>query len=443
MSARRLLLLLLAIAASGCASRQAGPTTQPPSTTDLISADDARALAVAHRQAAGAYFGGDLPGAVDAFSRALALNPGTDSLLYTLGAVSAEAGRTEDAYKWLERLAETKSDLVPQPKDFPGLSGDRFDRLAQAMATHVPRHGEVTFTLAERDLIPEGIAYDPAKKTFFVSSIRKRKVVAVREDGSVSDFVAPAAHGMLASLGMKVDAQRRHLWVASHASANMEGFTEADRGHAVLFRFDADSGRLLGRFPRQTPGKHLLNDVAIAADGTVYVTDSEAGEVLRLRPGVADGDSFEVVVPGGELIYPNGLALSEDGHTLYVADFVQGLTTVDLGTGARAIVRHPRGVTTRDIDGMYLHEGSLLAVQNGTGAGRVVRFVLSADGQQVVRTEVLEANHPSFIIPTTAAIAGDAVYVLANSQLRAFDGEGKIWPAERLHPVQIVRVPLR
>lgn len=439
MTRHALLLLTLFVAFAGCAARNA----PSESRSELISAEEARSLAIAYREGMGAYVGRDLAGATKALSRALELNPGADSLVYTLGALAAEAGRTDDAYGHLERLVAMRSDLVPVAGDFPGLSAERLERIGKTLARNGPPHGKVAFTLDERSLIPEGIAHDPTTGTFFVGSIRKRKVVAVRPDGRVADFVGPRAHGLLAALGMKVDSQRRHLWVASYASPTMEGYTAEDSGRSTLFRFDADTGELLARYPRRTPGKHLLNDMVVDANGNVYVTDSEAGEVLRLRAHAAEGDSFEVFIPAGELFYPNGIALSADGRRLYVADAAQGLTVAEVDTGARAIVRHPRGVTTRDIDGMYFRDGTLIAVQNGTGVGRVTRLVLSPDGDAVVRAEVLEANHPSFIIPTTGAIANDALYVLANAQLRSFDADGKIWPPEKLHPVQIVRVPLR
>jgi hypothetical protein len=37
-------------------------------------------------------------------------------------------------------------------------------------------------------LIAEDIAYDAASKTFFVSSVHKRKIIAVAADGSVTDL---------------------------------------------------------------------------------------------------------------------------------------------------------------------------------------------------------------------------------------------------------------
>lgn len=49
-----------------------------------------------------------------------------------------------------------------------------------------------------------------------------------------------------------------------------------------------------------TGENHLLNDVAIGPDGTVYVTDSEAGAVRRLDPGATE---LRSVVEGG-FFYP-------------------------------------------------------------------------------------------------------------------------------------------
>lgn len=38
---------------------------------------------------------------------------------------------------------------------------------------------EIAFRISEKDLIPEGIAYDPATASFFVSSIFKNKIIRI------------------------------------------------------------------------------------------------------------------------------------------------------------------------------------------------------------------------------------------------------------------------
>lgn len=435
--------ILLSLLALGCASKPASPNG---AGSRPLSEDDTRALAGAYRDAHAAYDKQpqDFAAAAAALSRALAVNPGADSLLYTLAQVTAEAGRTEEAFGWLEKLAASGTTLVPQTQDFPSLERERFGRIAQQISVTIPAsHAPIAFTIAERDLIPEGIAYDPGRDRFLLGSIRKRKVIAVQRDGTVSDLVRPAASGLLSPLGMTVDAPRRRLWMATNASPRSEGFAASDRGRSELVQVDADTGVLVARYPRRTPGPHLFNDVAVDAQGDVYVTDSRADEVLRLRSTAPPGtDAFEVLVPAGELVYPNGLTLGLDGTDLFVADEVQGLTRIRLGTGQRAVLRHGPGVTTRDLDGMYWRAGGLVAVQNGTGGGRVVRFALSPDGTEVTRFEVLEANHPSFLLPTTGALADDALYVIADSQIRSFDAEMHLWPPDRLRPVEVLRIHL-
>ncbi len=97
---------------------------------------------------------------------------------------------------------------------------------------------------------------------------------------------------------------------------------------------------------------------------------------------------------------------------------------------------------THGFDGLYYREGALIGVDNGAGQGRVVRLHLSPTRDAVVRIEVLEAGHPSFRIPTTGAIVGDDLIYIANSQLRSFTDD-KIWPPERLVPVELLRLSLR
>jgi sugar lactone lactonase YvrE len=59
------------------------------------------------------------------------------------------------------------------------------------------------------------------------------------------------------------------------------------------------------------PGGGLCNDVAIAQDGTTYVTDTTGGRILRLKPGAA---ALEVWAPMDPLLATvDGIALLADG----------------------------------------------------------------------------------------------------------------------------------
>lgn len=434
------LLLLLALT-TACGPR--GGASPPASVADgpVLGAAALAALTAAYAEVGAALTRSDLDAAVAALRGAAAINPGDASLEYTAASVLAAAGRAEEALAALERLDAQGSPLVPQAREFPGVAADRLAALQQAARARLPASPSArAFTLAERDLIPEGIAHDPASATFFVGSIYKRKVVAVGADGAPRDLIASAADGLYSPLGLRFDARRGSLWVASAATPEMQGFDAArDRGRAALHEHDAVTGRLRARYLRDEGGPHLLNDLVIGARGEVYVSDSEAGEVLLLTPG--PGATFEAIVPAGALTYPNGVAISDDGTTLFVADFVHGVSAVRLADRERRTLSHPRGATTHGFDGLYFHRGALIGVDNGAGAGRIVRMILAPALDRVVRVEVLEAGHPAFDIPTTGVLVGDALVYIANSQLRSFAG-GKIFPAEQLRPIEVLRLAL-
>ncbi|PCC73738.1 SMP-30/gluconolactonase/LRE family protein [Nannocystis exedens] len=436
-------LLLLAALLTACTPR--GATSEPKGETAPVMLSEAEmgALTGAYGKLGGSFGRQDFAAGLAALDAAAAIDVGDESIDYRRASLLAAAGRGEEALAVLQRLDAAGSLLVPQPHDFPKLAGPELDRLAAAARARLPASASArAFTLADRALIPEGIAHDPGTGTFFVGSIYKRKIVAVDREGAARDLaVADPANGLYSPLGMKFDARRGSLWVASAGLPEMQGYVEAEhRGKAALHELDPSTGQSRARYPRESPGPHLLNDLVIAPDGALYVTDSGAGEVLMLRPG--PGAQFESVAPAGEFGYPNGIALSDDGSVLFVADFVRGVTAIPLATRQLRVLPRPRGAATHGFDGLYFHRGALVGVDNGAGGGRIVRLALAPTFDSIVRVEVLEAGHPDFLIPTTGVLDGDSLVYIANSQLRSFE-DGQIFPPERLFPAQVLRLPLR
>ncbi len=425
---------------AGCGPR---PASAAPEVVDapLLTPTALDGLVSAYERAGAAYQRSDFAAAATAFREAASFNPGDDSLEYQAATALAQAGRSDEALVALERLAGQGSRLVPQGRDFPAITAARLKPIAAATRRNLPAsRSSSAFTLAERDLIPEGITCDPATGTFFVGSMYRRKIVAIDRDGKVRDLVAPAADELYSPLGMRFDARRGTLWVASVALPTMQGFDAASHGgRSALHEIDVTTGRTRNHYARDNLRPHGLNDLVLGPRGEVYVSDSESGELLMLEPGPEA--QFEALVPPGVLHYPNGVALSDDAQTVFVADFVHGLTAVRLADRERITLAHPRGVSTHGLDGLYFHRGALIGVDNGAGAGRIVRLELAPAHDRILRAEVLEAGHPAFEIPTTGTILGDDLYYIANSQLRSFEG-GKIFPLDRLRPVEVLRLPL-
>ena len=311
----------------------------------------------------------------------------------------------------------------------------RLESRMRAVTTPLIR-SSVAFRL-EKDLIPENIAFDPGSGVFFVGSMYKAKIVRIAPGGAVSDFVPSRRDGLLSVLGMKVDARRRELWAAAGNFGErppMQVPDPASRDKGALFAFDADSGKLLG--VHWGPPPVQFNDLVLTQEGDVYATAGGHG-IWRLRRGGAAVEQFLA----REGAFFNGIAIAPDGKAIFAASHSEGVLKIDLSTKTASLLALPPGTTLGGIDGLYVHENSLVGIQNGTDPIRVIRAWLDPEWTRVTRFAVLEQEHPESDIPLTGTIVGDHLYYVARSQLRAFDGP-KIWPPERLKESTILRLPL-
>ncbi|MGH9368360.1 MAG: SMP-30/gluconolactonase/LRE family protein [Thermoanaerobaculia bacterium] len=377
---------------------------------------------------------------IERLEKMLSTSPGHGGLMYELAAAEAGSGRHADAIRWLEKAVSLgyDFDLAGDARFATSKKFEPFRELAGRLASRPPaRTSTLAFRIAERDLIPEGIAWDPSGKSFYVGSLYKKKILRLAPDGAASDFVPSGRDGLWTVLGLRVDPARRILW-AAFAADGREGPAAGSSG---LFAFDLVTGRLLGKHVLDgRSGKHLFNDLAVTGAGEVFLTDSEAGAIYRLAPG---GESIEAFLPGRSFTYPNGIALDVSGSRLDAADFSKGISIVEIATKKTRPLPHPRAVTLHSADRLYAYGASLVAIQNGPGMERVVHLPLDPAGERVVGERVIEGRNPELEAPTTGAIAGSDFFYIANSQLDALGEEdGKLRPEARLEEVRIFRAPL-
>lgn len=300
-------------------------------------------------------------------------------------------------------------------------------------------HSTIAFTLKEKDLLPENLAFDPQSGYFLVGSTRTGGIREVAAGCREWDFAAARAQGLWMVIGMKADPKRRALWVASSDGDNLAGRRPGRPTAAGLFEFDLDTGGLLGRFLLDEPGvTHFLNDLVVAPDGDVYVTHMfDAGQVWRLD---AKTRTFAPFYSGDAAFHnPNGITITPDGKRLYVADDF-GISAIDIAGRTRRPVAGPKGVKLGGVDGLYLYGHSLVFIQ--PDLKRVSRCELDQQGLHATRCEVLEQDYPMFAHPTTGVIVGNALYYIANSQFNSVDAEGKLPPLDQLYQPVILRLEL-
>jgi len=305
-------------------------------------------------------------------------------------------------------------------------------------------HSTIAFTMREKDLIPEGIAADPATGRLFVGSIEKRKIVALSPEGKESNFVPSGAAGLGPVIGLRVDSARGRLWAVSEP----KGRPKSDPGtfHGI-YAFTLSDGSLAARIelPRSLGPHHELNDVCLDDAGTVYVTDNAAGTIFRAAPGEKKLSELPLAPAGSaKLKDANGIVCTPDGSRLYVAA-ADGIVAVDPKGGTAILLSTPPEPPggLGGFDGLYLEApDQLVGIQNGhPGKERVLRATLDATGLAATRIEVLLAGDPRFEIPTTGAILHGALFLIANSQLASYDPVGNLDRRKLARPV-ILRLPL-
>jgi len=358
--------------------------------------------------------------------RMFAEDPGSPAVLYTFARAREDVGDYPGTLAWLAQLERSDFDDAIDPEDFRGsLRRPEVQAIAGRLAARaqVRTPSAVALSIDLPALMPEGHAYDPRRDRFLLSSGSQRKVVAIDRQGRAADLTLSGQDGLLAVLGMKVDVARDWVWVASTHAPFMADPSPEARGRSTIHAFDLATGETRAAVP-YLRAPSLLNDLDLAADGTVYATDSHSGAVIAVRDG-----ELRDVLPPGSFEGPNGLALAPGGEQLYVADF-RGLHRVALASGAITSLRPPPGARTLGgIDGLYFHDGALIGVQNILGRGRVWRLPVAADGT-LAAAEILETGRADYQNPTTGTFADGDFYYLANPRSR------------RGEPLRLLRLPL-
>lgn len=295
----------------------------------------------------------------------------------------------------------------------------------------------ISFSLSEKDLLPENVAFDPVDEAFYVGSTRKGKIVRYKE-GTYSTFAAREEHGLWQVIGMKVDPERRLLWVCSSQGENLDGYTKSDTNKAGIFKFDLRTGGLLKKYVLDEPGKsHFFNDLVINAKGDVFATHM-FGDAAIYRIS-AEKDELEVFLKPERFAAPNGIAISDDGKLLFIAHRF-GVKTLNTETKEFLNLQYPEDVTMKGIDGLYFHDRSLIAIHSESKLVR--RYRLDDTLGKVVDGETLESGHPLLDVPTTGVIVGNWLHYVANSQFGSFAENGSLLPYSRLVQPVILRVRL-
>ncbi|MBV8592361.1 MAG: hypothetical protein JO212_20270 [Acetobacteraceae bacterium] len=252
-----------------------------------------------------------------------------------------------------------------------------------------------------------------ADGTLFFSSMAGGRIFrAAPGESQASEWVKQGDNGLSSALGVLADSRSNTLYVCSSDMTWAGLHIPTGNTPTALKMFDLKTGAAKGSIP--LPASTLLgqtslcNDIAVAPDGTAYVTDSLASHILRLKPGASTleiwAHDLRWDVKGPQL---DGIAVLPDG--VYANIFE--------GDGLYRVAVNPDGSagtitklqTSRPLyhsDGLRAYGPGKLLMVEGETKGNLDLISISGD------TANIETIKGGFEGPVSLAQVNDTVYVL-------------------------------
>lgn len=154
--------------------------------------------------------------------------------------------------------------------------------------------------------------------TVYFGSTAKGTIYRAAPGASTAEpWIEASSAGLTNVLGVLADDERNTLWVCQNNTGGRGGAPVV--GQTALRSFDLGSGAAKETYPFPTNGG-VCNDMAVAADGTVYATESFGNRIHRLRPGAT---ALDVWIEDERLAAVDGIAILADG-AVYVNTFFTG-----------------------------------------------------------------------------------------------------------------------
>ena len=270
--------------------------------------------------------------------------------------------------------------------------------------------------LSDNQAYPESITAS-SNGTLYISSLAAGGITRIPRGATKDEpWVKPGAFGTRSTLGVLVDNASHMLWVCSNdmSTFGVPGPGTVSGSH--LKGFDLRTGE--GKVSAALPGERTLcNDMAVSQDGSVFVSNTFAPQILRLKPGSnqlevwLEDQQFAIPSPGAGL---DGIAFGGDGH-LYVNTFTKGeLFRVEVRNGVPGKVTKLQ--TSRPLkspDGLRLVSGLTFVMVEGQGT--LDRVIVTQDKASI------ETLAEGFSVPTAVTVVGTTAWVAEGQLSHLFD----------------------
>ena len=253
-------------------------------------------------------------------------------------------------------------------------------------------------TIEGRAIIPENLT-STADGTLYIGSYGAGGIYRAAPGArTASRWLAPGAGSVNRVMGLWADEARGQLW-ACDTSAKVDDRTDSSASTGSVKQLELATGKLIASYPMEGGG--ACNDLTLARDGTLYITDM-AGRILRIRPG----DKAMTTWSRSPLLESaDGLAVLDDGR-LYVNSFRSGKLlriAINADGSAGAVTELKTARPLEQPDGMRPSGPTRILLSEA--AGKLSELPIAGDTVQVrtVKDDVAD--------PAGVTLAGNTAYV--------------------------------
>ncbi|MGW3418870.1 hypothetical protein [Streptomyces phaeochromogenes] len=275
------------------------------------------------------------------------------------------------------------------------------------------------------NVFPHSLDFDARSKTFFTGSLKQGKVYAVGQDGKVRTHIDDPE--LVSAQAVNVDRERDRILVSNvdYGTADHSN-KDAPFRIAGVGSYDLATGKqdwCVDLTAIALDGKqHLISDVTVAPDGTVYAVDELTPTVFRIDTEGRASVFLRSDLLQGKLDIPNFL----DDVGMSAVEWVKGNQLVIAmadGSLVRVPVKHPEDAQKVKLSaplasptaGMrLLKDGSLTAVSSGLLSGKpaVIQRVEPRDGWKEATVTVTDTVKDPVTSDVTAG-PGGTTYALS------------------------------
>ena len=190
--------------------------------------------------------------------------------------------------------------------------------VAASLSVPARGQGRTEVTINDTGVQAENITSSEDGTIYFGSTAKGTIYRAAPGAAQAEPWIQASAARLTNVLGVLAHDKSNTLWVCQNSTGGRGGSPVS--GQTALRSFDLRSGAAKGTYNFPSNGG-VCNDIAVAADGTVYATESFANRIHRLKPGATALDLWVPANP--ELAGVDGIAILADG-AVYVNTFFAG-----------------------------------------------------------------------------------------------------------------------